>query len=82
MADLDSLEALQALHRELLAVCEHRVDGLPILEQSLETLADRFKRLLDKPPKKNESRDAVTSGSSSERPRSKSSLVTCADCWS
>ena len=74
MADLDSLDALQALHRELLAVCEHRVDGLPLLEQSLDALAGRFKQLLDKPAKKNESRDAVLSGSSPPYPTPKTML--------
>jgi len=63
MADVDSLEALQALHRELLAVCEQRLDGLPALERSLEGLAHRFKQPLYTPPKKKESRDAVISGS-------------------
>ena len=63
MTDLISLEELQALHQELLAVCDSRVDNLPILEQSLDALADRFKNPLKEPSKSNESRNAVMSGS-------------------
>ncbi len=62
MADANSLEALQAFHRELVATCEQRILNIEVLQQSLHTHAEQFKKLLDKPPRKKESRDAVQSG--------------------
>lgn len=62
MSDANVLEALQALHRELLAVSEHRFDGLSFLDTALAAHADLFKNLVDKKPRKQESRKAVESG--------------------
>ncbi len=61
MADFGALEGLQALHRELLSVCEHRLENLHLLEQSLQAHAEAFKKLLDKPVRAAESRRAVGS---------------------
>ncbi|KAI0131763.1 nucleoporin Nup186/Nup192/Nup205 [Hypoxylon sp. NC0597] len=72
MADDGSLEALQALYRDLVTVVEALEDdresqGRLLLSQLplnplLEVLADKFKGLLGKPGRKKESRDAVLSG--------------------
>ncbi len=62
MAEFGALEGLQALHRELLSICEHRFENLHILEQSLQAHAEAFQKLLDKPPRASESRKAVSSG--------------------
>ena len=64
MAELGVLEGLQALHRELLAICEHRFENLHVLEQSLQAHAEAFRKFLDKPPRSNESRTAVSSSRS------------------
>ncbi|KAI0456135.1 nucleoporin Nup186/Nup192/Nup205 [Xylaria acuta] len=72
MADDGTMEAFQALHRDLTTVAdalkEDREDrGRLALVQLpdnpiLELVADRFQRLLEKPGRKKESRDAVLSG--------------------
>ncbi|KAK3379783.1 nucleoporin Nup186/Nup192/Nup205 [Lasiosphaeria ovina] len=62
MSDLRQLEAIQALHRELLAVRDHRFGDLQILEQLLDHRAEAFEKLLDKPPRNPTSRTAVGSG--------------------
>lgn len=62
MSDLSTLEALQALHRELVAVSEHRYDGLEALDAGLQDHALMFKKLIDKRPRKAESRKAVELG--------------------
>ncbi len=62
MSDPSSLEALQAFHRQLVATCEHRIKNIEYLQQSLDAHAEQFKKLLEKPPRKKESRDAVQSG--------------------
>lgn len=72
MAEEGSLEALQALHRDLVTTADalkqdRETQGPLLLSQLpqnplLETLAGRFKRLLEKPGRKKESRDAVLSG--------------------
>jgi nuclear pore complex protein Nup205 len=65
MAEVTALDGLQALHRELVAACEHRFESLHLLEQELDAHAEAFKKLLDKRPRSNASRDAVKTGSSS-----------------
>ncbi|KJR80819.1 nuclear pore complex protein Nup205 [Sporothrix schenckii 1099-18] len=62
MADVSTLEALQALHRELVAVSEHRYEGLEALDAGLQDHAGQFKKLIDKKPRSAESRKAVESG--------------------
>ncbi|KAL1900179.1 hypothetical protein Sste5346_002489 [Sporothrix stenoceras] len=62
MADVSTLESLQALHRELVAVSEHRYDSLEALDAGLQDHADQFKNLIDKKPRSAESRKAVESG--------------------
>ena len=72
MADDRIMEAFQALYRDLTIVAdalkEDREDrgrrGFAQISESptLEVVADNFQRLLDKPGRKKESRDAVLSG--------------------
>ena len=64
MSDVNALEALQTLHGELVAACEHRLENSQLLIYSLNAHAPQFKKLLDKQPRKKESRDAVQAGSS------------------
>ena len=45
MSDLRALEALQALHGELVAVRQHRFEGLQTLEQLLEAQTEAFKHV-------------------------------------
>jgi nuclear pore complex protein Nup205 len=61
MSDLRPLEALQALHGELLAVCQHRFEGLQTLELLLEENARAFKKFLDKKSRNQQSRTVVAS---------------------
>lgn len=62
MTESSPLEALEALHRELVAVCEHRFETLHVLEQELDAHAQAFKKLLDKPARSEKSRNAVKTG--------------------
>lgn len=62
MSELRPLEALQALHGELLAVLQHRFEGLQTLEQLLEENTKAFKKFLDKKPRDNASRTKLGSG--------------------
>lgn len=59
MSDLRALEALQALHGELLAVIEHRFEDLQTLEQLLEENTNTFKRFLEKRSRNQTSRAAT-----------------------
>lgn len=60
------LEALEALHRNLVFVIELpkelRADLPQLIAPQLEVLADRFKELLDKPARNQTSRNALLSG--------------------
>ncbi|KXX80486.1 hypothetical protein MMYC01_202449 [Madurella mycetomatis] len=62
MSDLRALEGLQALHGELVAVRQHRFEGLQTLAQLLEAHNDAFKKLLDKPPRNSANRQALGAG--------------------
>lgn len=62
MSDLRALEALQALHGELVAVRQHRYEGLQALDQLLDAQSDTFKKLLDKPPRNSTHRTALGTG--------------------
>lgn len=64
MTETSPLEALEALHRELVAVCEHRFESLHILEQELDAHTQAFRKLLDKPARSEKSRNAVKTGTS------------------
>ncbi|KAF1837783.1 hypothetical protein BDW02DRAFT_627713 [Decorospora gaudefroyi] len=62
MAEDDSLAALQGLHRDL---CAHIDLQLPVLERlllNLEAHLEELKTLLDKKPKNDQSRQALSSG--------------------
>ncbi|GME28708.1 hypothetical protein GTA08_BOTSDO04298 [Neofusicoccum parvum] len=59
MADTDSLEALQGLHRDLLALSEARLPNIERLWAELLARVDEFKKLLDKPRKNDRSREAL-----------------------
>jgi len=62
MSEMRTLESLQALHGELLAVCQHRYEGLQVLEQRLEENTNAFKKFLDKKPRNQASRASLGSG--------------------
>ncbi len=62
MSDLRALEALQALHGELVAVRQHRYEGLQTLDQLLDAQSDTFKKLIDKPPRNSANRTALGTG--------------------
>jgi hypothetical protein len=59
MSDLRPLESLQALHGELLAVCQHRFEGLQALEVLLEENKKAFRQFLDKKSRNQQSRTSV-----------------------
>jgi nuclear pore complex protein Nup205 len=62
MSELRALEALQALHAELVAVRQHRYEGLQVLEQLLDAQTDAFEKLIDKPPRNSANRSALGTG--------------------
>lgn len=64
MTEINPLDALEALHRELVAVLEHRFESLHVLELQLDAHAQAFKKLLDKPAKNEGSRNAIKTGPS------------------
>lgn len=59
---MDSLEALQSLHQDLLVFTEARLPVLDRLVAELEERLEDFRQLLAKPPKSDESRRKVQSG--------------------
>jgi len=65
MAELSTLDAVQALHRDLVAIREGRSDGSDFKENDLVVVifGREFERLWDRPPKSDASRSAVKSGS-------------------
>jgi hypothetical protein len=62
---MDSLEALQGLHRDLLILTESRLPSLQRLSEELDSQLEDFRALLSKSPRKEESRKIVQSGQSS-----------------
>jgi hypothetical protein len=62
MADDDSLQALEALHRDLCALIDNRMTTLDRLRQNLEDHLDDFKALVDKRGKNDQSRKSLGSG--------------------
>ncbi|KAK4238936.1 nucleoporin Nup186/Nup192/Nup205 [Achaetomium macrosporum] len=62
MSELRALEALQALHAELVAVRQHRYEALPLLEQLLDAQTDAFQKLTDKPPRNSANRKSLGTG--------------------
>ena len=62
MADEDSLEGIRGLHQDLLVVSESQLPALERLFAELEARIADFRKLLDKPPKKEQSRQALCSG--------------------
>jgi nuclear pore complex protein Nup205 len=62
MAEADSLEALQGLHRDLLAFCENRLQDIDRLVEELESRIEEFRGLLDKKPKAEQSRRQLSQG--------------------
>lgn len=62
MAGISSLESLQLLHSDLLALSESRLYNVNRLWSQLESKIAEFKKLLDKAPRKEQSRTALTSG--------------------
>ena len=62
MTDLRKLEALQALHAELVAVRQHRFEGLQVLETLLEEQTDAFRALIAKPARDTKDREALGKG--------------------
>ncbi|KAK4165342.1 nucleoporin Nup186/Nup192/Nup205 [Cladorrhinum sp. PSN259] len=59
MSELRPLEGLQALHAELVAVRQHRLDNLQTLEALLEAHTEAFQKLLDKPPRNSANRTSL-----------------------
>jgi nuclear pore complex protein Nup205 len=62
MSELRALEALEALHGELVTVRQHRYESLQVLEQLLDAQADAFEKLIDKPPRNSANRSALGTG--------------------
>lgn len=60
MAEEDTLDALQGLHRDLLAFCENRLQDIDRLVEELEGRIDDFRALLDKKPKNDTSRQEIS----------------------
>lgn len=62
MAELGDLEGLELLHRDLLAQAELRLPNIDRLWIQLEARIDEFRRLLDKAPRNEQSRNSLGSG--------------------
>lgn len=62
MADDDSLQALEALHRDLCALIDNRLHALDRLHQNLEDHLNVFKALVNKKGKNDQSRKALSAG--------------------
>lgn len=62
MDEPGSLEALQLLHKDLLALSESRFNTIDRLENQLQSHVEEFKKLLDKPPRNNDSRQKLSKG--------------------
>lgn len=62
MADDESLQALEALHRDLVALVDNRLTALDRLRENLETHLDQLRALVSKKGKNDQSRKVLTSG--------------------
>lgn len=62
MSELSSLESLQALYTDLLALSEDRLSNLDRLGAELDAHIQDFKNLLDKKARNEESRKALATG--------------------
>lgn len=63
MAEASSLEGLQSLHRDIVALCENRLPHLERLWIQLQDRIEEFRKLLDKPPRNEASRQSLATGS-------------------
>ncbi|KAI9667275.1 MAG: hypothetical protein M1821_000089 [Bathelium mastoideum] len=61
MADHEGLEGLEGLHRDLLSFSESQILNVERLELELQQRIGDFRRLLDKPPKNDRSRQELKS---------------------
>jgi nuclear pore complex protein Nup205 len=59
---MDSLQRLQGLHQDLVEFSESRLANVERLWLELEASIEDFRKLLDKPPKSNASRESLASG--------------------
>jgi hypothetical protein len=62
MAELSSLESLQALYTDLLALSEKRLSSIERLGVEIEAHIRDFKNLLDKKPRNEQSRQSLGTG--------------------
>jgi nuclear pore complex protein Nup205 len=67
MSELSSLESLQALYTDLLALSEDRLSNLDRLGAELDAHIQDFKNLLDKKARNEESRKALATGMAASR---------------
>lgn len=62
MADDESLQALEALHRDLVALVDNRLTALDRLRENLEIHLEQLRQLVGKNGKNDQSRKALCSG--------------------
>ena len=62
MADDESLQALEALHRDLVALVDNRLTAVDRLRQNLEDHLEQLKALVTKKGRNDQSRGALSSG--------------------
>ena len=62
MAEADSLDQLEGLHQDLVAVTESRLSALERVLTELEDRVKEFRALLDHPKKSDASRGKIQSG--------------------
>jgi nuclear pore complex protein Nup205 len=67
MAELNSLENLQALYLDLLALSESRLSNVDRLEAQLNAHIEDFKNLLNKKPRNGQSRKSLSTGTRRHR---------------
>ena len=72
---MESLERLQGLHQDLVAFSESRLANVERLWLELEASIEHFRKLLDRPPKSNASRETLATGT-----RQSSSFGLAANC--
>lgn len=62
MAELNSLESLQALKEDLYALSEARLSSIERLGAQLDAHIKDFRKLLDKKPRNDQSRQSLATG--------------------